>query len=202
MLASTRSGDERVGSGVILVIEDYADMRDAMVAVLEAEGYRAIGVPTAVEALARLRARELKPSLIILDLMMPAMNGWQFRAEQVRDERLATIPVILLSAFPHTLNVIQTGSMSAAAALLKPVGARELLAVVAQCCRKDAPAASRPASRSASSSSDHTSATPAPLPATSRPRPPAPPPITPASGTPSVQFPSVRGTDSRTPARR
>ena len=132
--------DDAQAAGVILVIEDDADVRGGTVAVLEAEGYRAVGVPTAYEALALLRARKVKPSVILLDLMMPGMTGGQFRAEQLQDAELGTVPVILVSAFPNTLEVTQKGSLRGAAALMKPVEPRRLLAVIARYCRYHRPA--------------------------------------------------------------
>ncbi len=76
----------------ILLIEDDSDLADAIVEVLRMEGYRVdLCRPTAMAALGLLAEGEL-PDLILLDLMMPNMNGWEFREAQLRDPRLAKIP--------------------------------------------------------------------------------------------------------------
>src|SRR6266404_2870121 len=82
----------------ILVVEDNADVRDAWEALLEGEGYRVVSAASGREALRWLRSSEVMPTLILLDLIMPGMNGWDFRAEQSQDETLASIPVIVVSA--------------------------------------------------------------------------------------------------------
>src|SRR4051794_19279392 len=82
----------------ILLIEDDGDTRDAMTLVLEGVGYKVESVTNGQEALDQLRAAAPPPCLILLDLMMPVMDGWQFRDEQQRDNSLSTIPVIVVSA--------------------------------------------------------------------------------------------------------
>src|SRR3989454_11108836 len=71
----------------ILVVEDNADVRDAWEALLEGEGYRVVSAASGREALRWLRSSEVMPALILLDLIMPGMNGWDFRAEQRSEER-------------------------------------------------------------------------------------------------------------------
>jgi CheY-like chemotaxis protein len=121
---------------LILVVDDDEFMRDGIIAVLEAEGYAAIGARTGSQALALLRAGPGRPSLILLDFMMPSMTGAEFRAAQLQDARLADIPVVFLTAFPHTLDALQSGRLCAAAALRKPVDPRRLLALVRQVIRR------------------------------------------------------------------
>lgn len=82
----------------IMIVEDDAAIRDALMAVLEDEGYQVRGAANGREALRLLRADGQRPRLILLDLMMPVMNGWDFRAEQQLDPDLAAIPVVVLSA--------------------------------------------------------------------------------------------------------
>lgn len=81
----------------ILVVDDDADIRDSLAELLVDEGYTVRCFASGDEALAHLR-HDGKASLIILDLMMPGMNGWAFREEQQHDEKLADIPVIAMSA--------------------------------------------------------------------------------------------------------
>jgi len=78
----------------VLVVEDTADTREALVMLLRGEGFEADGVENGLEALRQLRAG-YDACLILLDLWMPVMDGWQFRFEQRRDPTLADIPVVV-----------------------------------------------------------------------------------------------------------
>jgi CheY-like chemotaxis protein len=115
----------------ILVVEDDEGTREALGMLLGLEGYRVASAANGREALDRLR-RDGPPDLILLDLMMPVMTGWEFREEQRRDPLLAHIPVIVVSAAgggPETV-----ASLGAAHFLSKPVDFDELLASVRGCC--------------------------------------------------------------------
>ncbi len=94
MFSMMRSpGFEKRASGrTLLVVEDDADIRDALDGLLSMEGFRVTGCSNGREALDWLHASP-KPDLILLDLMMPIMDGWQFRVAQKEDPELATIPV-------------------------------------------------------------------------------------------------------------
>ena len=81
----------------ILVVEDDLAIRETLCELLQEEGYAVAGASNGAEAL-RLLSEEGEPSLIVLDLMMPVMDGWAFRSAQRRDPRLARIPVLVLSA--------------------------------------------------------------------------------------------------------
>src|SRR5690349_16993945 len=81
----------------VLVVDDDADIRETVSLILEDEGYEVQSAQDGAAALGVLRAGPL-PDVILLDLMMPVMNGWQFREQQTRDPRLAAIPVVVLSA--------------------------------------------------------------------------------------------------------
>jgi CheY-like chemotaxis protein len=83
----------------ILVVEDDADLREVLCEILSEEGYGVVTAAHGEEALRKLRDPELpRPSMILLDLMMPVMSGAEFWTEQQRDPSLATIPVLMLSA--------------------------------------------------------------------------------------------------------
>ena len=82
---------------VVLVVEDDADARDAMAELLEHEGFPAKGVANGREALELLRSGR-PVSLVLLDLTMPIMNGWDFCEELAQDERTADLPVAILTA--------------------------------------------------------------------------------------------------------
>src|SRR2546427_12667574 len=84
----------------VLVVEDNTEVRQALVALLEAEGYRVAQAVDGVSALRLLRAGDVRPCLIVLDLMMPRMSGWDFRREQRSDRRLAGLPGVVVSADP------------------------------------------------------------------------------------------------------
>jgi CheY-like chemotaxis protein len=83
-------------AGVVLVVDDDPDIRDMIGQALELEGWEVVGAANGEEAL-RLAREGPRPDVILLDLMMPVMNGWEFIDEQRRDESLATIPVVLIS---------------------------------------------------------------------------------------------------------
>ena len=83
--------------GNVLVVEDDPELLVSLSEVLESEGYHVTGARNGLEALGRLRGGT-RPSVILLDLMMPIMNGWQFRYEQRQDSDLAKIPVVVVSA--------------------------------------------------------------------------------------------------------
>jgi CheY-like chemotaxis protein len=89
-----RSGEEPAASRV-LVVEDEAGIRDALAAALVDEGYEVRAAGDGRAALAVLRG--WLPHVILLDLMMPVMDGWAFRAEQRRLDAARHIPVIVLS---------------------------------------------------------------------------------------------------------
>src|SRR5216684_2351169 len=81
----------------VLIVEDDDDLRDMMAQLLTIEGFRAVAVANGREALEHLQSAE-KPDVILLDLMMPVMDGWEFRRRQKADPDLAQVPVIVLSA--------------------------------------------------------------------------------------------------------
>jgi CheY-like chemotaxis protein len=116
--------------GGVLVVEDDADILRAIVQVLEDEGETVRAAENGRVALTMLREPGATlPCVILLDLMMPVMDGWAFRAEQLRDPALAGIPVIVLTADGHALE--KAAMMNGANALRKPVELETLLAAVA-----------------------------------------------------------------------
>jgi CheY-like chemotaxis protein len=80
------------------VVEDDEEISNALISLLEDEGFPALGARDGHQALEVVRGMAGHVGLILLDLMMPRMDGWQFRDEQLRDERLRSIPVVVLSA--------------------------------------------------------------------------------------------------------
>ena len=114
----------------ILIVEDEAPIRSIITEILEDEGYRVASVRNGMEALDYLRQQAELPRLILLDLGMPVMTGWAFRAEQQRDPKLAHIPVIIMSAILHHDQTV--AALNAAGYLDKPVDIHTLLSTVAQ----------------------------------------------------------------------
>jgi CheY-like chemotaxis protein len=106
----------------ILVVEDDPGSRRAMRNILEDRGYTVSTVGTVTDALHALR--QALPALIVLDLMLPDMEGWDFRARQKKDPAIATIPVIGVSAVGKLVDVEYS--------FRKPLDYDQFLAAVAQ----------------------------------------------------------------------
>jgi two-component system, cell cycle sensor histidine kinase and response regulator CckA len=117
--------EKRASGRSLLVVEDDADIREALDGLLSMEGFRVAGCSNGREALDWLRASP-KPDIILLDLMMPVMDGWQFRVAQKDDPELATIPVLALSAD----STAKAAAIDAEAYLKKPVDYDTLIATI------------------------------------------------------------------------
>jgi len=115
-------------SARVLVVDDEADIRDTIIEILQDAGHEAVGAYDGRDALDQL-AREPLPDLILLDLRMPVLDGQGFRAQQVKDPRLATIPVVVVSANSQVREVAE--GMGAAGYLRKPVDLAALLRTTA-----------------------------------------------------------------------
>jgi CheY-like chemotaxis protein len=88
---------ERSNARSILIVDDDVDIRDTLADFLEDEGYTVGAAANGREALAYLR-EHLSTSVVLLDLMMPVMDGFKFRTEQKNDPELAVIPVVVMTA--------------------------------------------------------------------------------------------------------
>jgi len=117
-------------SATVLIVEDDNDTREMLGRFLELEGYTVETAENGKRALERLGSG-VGACVILLDLMMPVMDGWQFRQEQIRDASLADIPVIVVSAAGRE----RLEKIQADAYLSKPVDLDELLGCVTQFCR-------------------------------------------------------------------
>jgi len=113
----------------VLLVEDDPDIREAIGDVLQEEGYTVAMADTGLQALDRLRADPL-PDVILLDLMMPIMDGWKFRQEQKQHPAWDAIPVIVLSAVGNTQE--RAESIGASGHLRKPLDIDELLDMLAK----------------------------------------------------------------------
>jgi CheY-like chemotaxis protein len=127
-----------MGSGAILIVDDDNDVRSALSEMLEEEGFAVEGVPNGREALARLRAGTVHPAVILLDLMMPGMDGWDFRTEQMRDPKLAKVPVVIVSASGFSRESIRA-QFRPAAYVEKPIERTALLDVLREVVRSGSP---------------------------------------------------------------
>jgi CheY-like chemotaxis protein len=113
--------------GEVMLVEDDRAIRDMLRELLEDEGYRVKWAENGRDALARLRTGGA-PRLILLDLMMPVMDGWAFREAQRGDPALSHIPVIVLSADDTVADTATR--MSVAAWLSKPFELGALLEAI------------------------------------------------------------------------
>jgi CheY-like chemotaxis protein len=112
----------------ILVIEDDDDIRNTLVDLLESEGYTALAAENGKVALEKLHEIP-KPCLVLLDMMMPIMNGREFLDEIMKDSVLAPIPVLVVSAIADRSNT--TGAVGF---IRKPIDIDVILRLVTQYC--------------------------------------------------------------------
>jgi CheY-like chemotaxis protein len=126
------SGKIRVSTpppgGAVLVVEDDTAIRESVCEILQDEGFLVVGARNGQEALGLLRTLVPPPRLILLDLMMPIMNGWEFYEVISRDKSVSAIPVVVMSA--QETNAY-TGTLRL---LRKPLELEQLLSVVQEAC--------------------------------------------------------------------
>lgn len=113
----------------ILLAEDDEDLREAMVDTLHDAGYSVEAVGNGRDALEWLEDTANPPKLILLDLMMPVMDGWQFLDERQKTPKIAAVPVVVLSANGQFASENDTIGF-----MRKPVAVKSLLAVIASYC--------------------------------------------------------------------
>ncbi len=119
----------------VLLVDDDDAVRGAVGALLEEEGFAVLHAGNGREALDLLEKSE-PPSLILLDLVMPVVDGWQFLAERERTANLGarSAPVVLLSGLGFIRDAVGVADF-----LRKPIDAEALLACVRRFCRSSAP---------------------------------------------------------------
>jgi len=126
----------------ILVIEDNNDIRDTVEDVLRTEGYNVYSVCNGREALLALKKIQ-GPTLILLDMMMPLMNGWEFLEAQKADAKFANLPVVVVSALgPEAALIKDSEVVNARAYIRKPIDLNTLMNVVQAYCGTPASAES------------------------------------------------------------
>ena len=116
----------------ILVIDDDKDLRESLVDALIDTGHDVTAAENGAHALRLLRATDPLPRLILLDLMMPVMDGIEFRSQQRADSRLRDIPVVVLSADAAVQE--RAREMGVSGHCRKPVNLTQLYALVERCC--------------------------------------------------------------------
>ena len=113
-----------VGRGLVLVVDDQPEMRALIGDVLADEGFEVITASSGGRALSLMAER--RPDLVITDLMMPGMTGFTLRGEMLRRPALASVPVVVLSAFWQR----PSETLDALDVIAKPLEIDQLLAVV------------------------------------------------------------------------
>jgi CheY-like chemotaxis protein len=114
--------------GPVLVVEDDRDIRDSILEILADNGYSTLAAANGKEALDFMRAADPAPSLVLLDLMMPVMDGVTFRSEQRTDPQLMNVPVVVLSA--HARGEQIAAELETSGFLQKPIALDDLLEMV------------------------------------------------------------------------
>src|SRR5690606_28411879 len=113
----------------ILVIEDDTSIRELLVELLESEGYSVASAINGLEGLKYLQT-EGAPDLILIDLMMPVMDGYSFRTEQLKNEQWSKIPTVVMSAEANAKEKMKNFNITAF--LSKPVELDTILKTVAR----------------------------------------------------------------------
>lgn len=127
--ATAAAAKRRSPSVDVVVVDDDIDIREALSEALEDCGYSVLSAANGVEGLELLRSRDV-PRVILLDLMMPLMDGYRFRAQQREDPALAAIPVVVITAGASVRN----DELDAVAVLRKPLDLSKLLTTIEQHC--------------------------------------------------------------------
>ena len=112
---------------LVLIVDDNEDIRETLSLLLEDGGDTVLTAPDGREALRCLRLRPL-PDVVILDLMMPVMSGWEMREEMLRDPAVASIPTIVMTGDRSWS--VEAGRLHAAASLAKPFEAEEMFSAL------------------------------------------------------------------------
>ena len=128
-----RAGDMPISEAMacrVLIVEDDADLREMMAQMLTLEGFDAETATDGADALGKVGAVGPRPHIILLDMMMPRMDGWTFVERQRSSPAIADIPVVVVSAAPVSL----LRGLPVAAVLQKPLNFDQLLATLRTHC--------------------------------------------------------------------
>jgi CheY-like chemotaxis protein len=116
----------------VMIIDDDHDIRESVAEILVDLGYQPIKAINGRDAIDRLRSDQPKPCVILLDLMMPVMDGQEFREVQQKDATLEGIPVVVISAHTHADDLAR--KMAVAAAIKKPIDLDQLMSTIRRFC--------------------------------------------------------------------
>jgi CheY-like chemotaxis protein len=111
----------------VLIVDDDLDIRETLADVLEDRGFATITAPNGLEALQLLRRIAAPPSVILLDLMMPVMDGYGFLEERKKDPTLSSIPVAIITA-GHGMERGRLGN--GAPIVPKPINVSKLVSIL------------------------------------------------------------------------
>jgi CheY-like chemotaxis protein len=123
--------EEKKNKGSILLVEDDQDVRESVFEALAEEGYSVIATRNGVEAIRVLTYKPELPDLILLDLMMPVMDGWEFQRRCENNPKWANIPIVIYSANTKTKPI------KATVVLAKPCSLEQLVAAISAHVVKD-----------------------------------------------------------------
>lgn len=118
----------------ILVVDDEPNMIDIAQAVLEERGFRVAGVHSGKECLKRLKGK--KPDLILLDIRMPGMDGWEVLREIKKDERTKAIPVMMYTVVEKSLDEETLRERGVEEFIVKPFKLEDLIRKVEKIMKK------------------------------------------------------------------
>jgi two-component system, chemotaxis family, chemotaxis protein CheY len=117
----------------ILIVDDNDDVRESFVMLLMMHGYKATGASSGFGALRRLRDG-MRPAVVVLDLRLPGMNGWEVLDHMQSDPVLAAIPVVMVSGDVHEAHKAEAHGLKNF--LRKPVDPEALLEAIARQCKE------------------------------------------------------------------
>jgi CheY-like chemotaxis protein len=117
------SAAHRLKLGPLLIVDDDEGLRESLREILEDCGYRVHTASNGIEALEA--ARQQKPAVILLDLHMPVMNGWEFRKQQLGDAALSRVPTIVITAGGSNLHRLHVNTV-----LIKPLDLPRLIRAI------------------------------------------------------------------------
>lgn len=123
----------RAAKTAVLIVDDDKSVCDIISGELGAQGYKTVVAGNGREALDYLKGCSSRPGLILLDLMMPVMTGWEFRKAQQSDPELAAIPVAIITGMPGMEKKAE--AIGAVDVLTKPSRVEELTALVSRFCK-------------------------------------------------------------------
>jgi CheY-like chemotaxis protein len=127
---------DRNHDGYVLIVDDDEDIGETISLILGTRGYRTSVARDGAEALQLMQTQPL-PEVVLLDMMMPGMNGEDFRAAQLKDARIANVPVVLMTGDGRAQE--KAARLGVSRFLRKPIAINDLIEVIAAARKHDAP---------------------------------------------------------------